>query len=64
MTILNCVHNHKIMSKLEGHILAGRLIGEDRKLVGNLTKSLVHPKNIQMKLKGKRKVCLTNIKKM
>jgi hypothetical protein len=39
LVILNGVHSHK--KAPEGHILAGRLRGENKKLVGDLTKNLV-----------------------
>lgn len=41
LVILNGVHNHKKEPKLEGHIFAGRLRGENKKLIGELTKNLV-----------------------
>jgi len=46
---------------LEGHMLAGRLKEDDKKLVRDLTKSLVLPRNILLKLKSKRQDCKTNI---
>jgi len=64
LVILNRVHNHEMVPKLEGHILAGRLKEEDKHIVHDLTKSLVPPKNILMSLKGKRHECLTNIKQV
>jgi len=40
---------------LEGHMLAGRLRKDDKKIVRDLTKSLVLPKNILLNLKKKDK---------
>ena len=51
--ILNGVHNHEMRPSLEGHMLAGRLKEDDKKLVRDLTKSLVLPKNILLNLKNK-----------
>jgi len=51
LAILNGVHNHKTTPKLEGHILAGRLREDDKKIVRDFTKSLVQPKNILTNLK-------------
>ena len=64
LNILNGVHNHPIGSKLEGHHLAGILIEKDKKIVANLTRNMVEPKNILMNLKDKRKYTLTNIKQV
>ena len=61
MNILNGVHNHEMKPSLEGHMLAGRLKEDDKKLVRDLTKSLVLPRNILLKLKSKRQDCKTNI---
>jgi hypothetical protein len=49
---------------LEGHMLAGRLKEDDKKLVHDLTKSLVLPRNILLNLKRKRQDCKTNIKQV
>ena len=38
---------------LEGHMIVGRLKENDEKLVCDLTKSLVLPKNILLNLKNK-----------
>jgi len=64
LAILNGVHNNKMKAKLESHILTDRLKEDDKKLVGDLTKSLVHPKHIILNLKSKRKYSFTNIKQM
>jgi len=47
-----------MVPKLKGHILAERLKVDDKKIVRNLTKSSVQPKNILMNLKEKEE-CVT-----
>lgn len=47
-----------------GHLLAGSLREENKKVVADPTKSLEQPKNILMNLKSKRKDDFTNIKQM
>jgi len=64
LNILNGVHNHEMKSSLEGHMLAGRLKDDDKKLVCGLTKSLMLPRNILLNLKSKRQDCKTNIKQV
>jgi len=64
LNILNGVHNHAMKSALEGHILAGRLKEDDKKIVHDLTKSKVHPRNILLNLKSKRQDCMTNNKQV
>jgi len=51
-------------SALEGHILAGRLKEDDKKIVRDLTKSKMLPRNILINLKNKRPHCMTNIKQV
>jgi len=50
--------------KSESRLLAGRLTEKEKKVVVDLTKSLVQPKHILMNLKGKLKDNLTNIKQV
>jgi len=64
LNILNGVHNHAMESTLEGHILAGRLKEDDKKIVRDLTKSKMLPTNILINLKIKRPHCMTNIKQV
>jgi len=64
LSILNGVHNHVTEPALEGHILAGRLKEDDKKIVRDLTKSKMLPRNILINLKNKRPHCMTNIKKV
>ncbi|AES95970.2 FAR1 DNA-binding domain protein [Medicago truncatula] len=51
LNILNGVHNHPMEPALEGHILAGRLKKDDKKIVRDLTKSKMLPRNILIHLK-------------
>ena len=44
LAILNGVHNHEIVSYLAGHVLAGRLMEDDKTIVHDLTNSSVKPK--------------------
>ena len=62
LNILNGVHNHAMKSALEGHILAGRLKEDDKKIVRDLTKSKMLPRSNLINLKNKRPHCMTNIK--
>jgi len=64
LSILNGVHNHAMKPTLEGHMLAGRLKEDDKKIVRDLTKSKVLPRNILLNLKRKRLDCMTTIKKI
>jgi len=64
LNILNGVHNHVMLSALEGHMFIGRLKEDDKKSVRDLTKSEVLPRNILINLKSKRQHCMTNIKQV
>jgi len=64
LNILNGVHNHAMEPTLEGHMFAGRLKEDDKKIVRDLTKSKVLPRNILLNLKSKRQDCITNIKQV
>lgn len=64
LNILNGVHNHAMEPALEGHILAGRLKEDDKKIVHDLTKSKMLPRNILIHLKNKRPHCMTNVKQV
>ena len=46
LNILNGVHNHSMEPTLEGHMLAGRLKEDDKKIVRDLTKCKVLLRNI------------------
>ncbi|XP_024632657.1 uncharacterized protein [Medicago truncatula] len=56
------VHNHDLASNLSGHLLAGRLKGEEKQRVINMTKSLEKPRNILTDLKERNKEIVTLIK--
>jgi len=62
--ILNGVHNHEMVPYVAGHLLAERLMEDDKKIVHDLTDSSVKPKNILPNLKKKRKESITNIKQI
>ena len=47
-----------------GHLLAGRLMEDDKKIVHDLTNTSMKPKNILTNLKKKRKESMTNIKQV
>ncbi|KEH19313.1 otubain, putative [Medicago truncatula] len=53
LAILNGVHNHDLESRLDGHLLAGRLKEEEKKKFVDMTKNLALPLNILMDLKEK-----------
>jgi len=54
LAILNGVHNHEMLPYLEGHLLAERLMDDNKKIVHDLTKSSAKWKNILTNLKRKR----------
>jgi len=64
LNILNGVHNHAMEPALEGHILVGRLKEDNKKIVRDLTKSKMLPRNILINLKNKRPHCMKNIKQV
>ena len=64
LAILNGVHNHEMVSYVAGHLIAGRLMEDDKKIVHDLTNSSVTPKNIMTNLKKKRQESMTNIKQV
>ncbi|AES79250.2 FAR1 DNA-binding domain protein [Medicago truncatula] len=49
LNIVNGVHNHAMESALEGHMFVGRLKEDNKKIIRDLIKSKVHPKNIFIK---------------
>jgi len=61
LAIFNGVHNHERLSYLSGHLLAERIMEDDKAIVHDLTNSSVKPKNILTNLK-KRQESMTNIK--
>ncbi|KEH16682.1 hypothetical protein MTR_0116s0050 [Medicago truncatula] len=64
LNILNGVQNHAMELALEGHILSGRLMEDDKKIVRDLTKRKMLPRNILIHLKNKRPHCMTNVKQV
>ncbi|KEH22447.1 hypothetical protein MTR_7g050365 [Medicago truncatula] len=54
----------KMVPYVAGNLLATRLMEDDKKIVHDLTNSLVKPKNILTNLKKKRKESMTNIKQV
>jgi len=64
LAILNGVHNHEMVPYVAGHLLAGRLMEDYKKIVHDLTNSSVKPKNTFRNLKKKRKESMTNIKQV
>jgi len=64
LTILNGVHNHEMLPYLARHLLAKRLMEDDKEIVHDLTNSSVKPKNILTNLKKKRQESMTNIKQV
>lgn len=45
-------HNHDLAKTLMGHPYAGRLTAEEKATVGEMTKSMVKPRNILLILKA------------
>ncbi|KEH35041.1 FAR1 DNA-binding domain protein [Medicago truncatula] len=58
------VHNHDLASNLSGQLLAGRLKGEEKQRVIDMTKSLAKPRNILTDLKERNKESVTLIKQV
>jgi hypothetical protein len=51
IAMLSGIHNHELMPNLVGHLRAGRLKEGEKKIVIDMTKSLVVPRNILADLK-------------
>ena len=45
------IHNHELVKSLVGHPYAGRLTKDEKKIIANMTKPMVKPKNILLTLK-------------
>ena len=56
------VHNHSAAEYLEGHSFAGRLTEEETKLLVDMSKSMVRPKDILVTLKQRNEVNVTTMK--
>ncbi|GAU16259.1 hypothetical protein TSUD_298910 [Trifolium subterraneum] len=53
MTVVNGIHNHKLDTELEGHLVAGRLKPEEKVFLDEMTKNFVPPRNIISTLKDR-----------
>ena len=57
-------HNHPLSVNMQGHPYAGRLNEKEKTLLGDMTKSLVKPKNILLTLKEHNENNVTTIKQV
>ncbi|KAH1238587.1 putative protein FAR1-RELATED SEQUENCE 10 [Glycine max] len=58
------IHNHELAKSLVGHPYAGRLTKEEEKIIADMTKSMVKPKNILLTLKEHNADSCTTIKQI
>ncbi|KAH1193369.1 PKS-NRPS hybrid synthetase [Glycine max] len=58
------IHNHELAKSLVGHPYAGRLTKEEKKIIADMTKSMVKPKNILLTLKEHNADSCTTIKQI
>ncbi|KAL5170185.1 putative protein phosphatase 2C 1 [Glycine soja] len=58
------IHNHELAKSLVGHPYAGRLTKEEKKIIADMTKSMVKPKNILLMLKEHNANSCTTIKQI
>ncbi|KAH1233760.1 Protein FAR1-RELATED SEQUENCE 5 [Glycine max] len=58
------IHNHELAKSLVGHPYAGRLTKEEKKIIADMTKSKVKPKNILLTLKEHNANSCTTIKQI
>ncbi|KAL5169794.1 putative protein FAR1-RELATED SEQUENCE 10 [Glycine soja] len=58
------IHNHELAKSLVGHPYAGRLTKEEKKIIADMTKSMVKPKNILLTLKEHNTDSYTTIKQI
>ncbi|KAL5128565.1 putative protein FAR1-RELATED SEQUENCE 10 [Glycine soja] len=58
------IHNHELAKSLVGHPYAGRLTKEEKKIIANMIKSMVKPKNILPTLKEHNADSCTTIKQI
>ncbi|KAL5137301.1 Protein FAR1-RELATED SEQUENCE 5 [Glycine soja] len=56
------IHNHELAKSLVGHPYAGRLTKDEKKIIADMTKSMVKPKNILLTLKEHNANSCTTIK--
>ncbi|KAL5173189.1 Protein FAR1-RELATED SEQUENCE 6 [Glycine soja] len=58
------IHNHELAKSLVGNPYAGRLTKEEKKIIADMTKSMVKPKNILLTLKEHNADSYTTIKQI
>ena len=51
MNLICETHNHALAKSFFGHLYAGRLTKNEKIIIGNMTKSMVKPRNIPLTLK-------------
>ncbi|KAL5172984.1 PKS-NRPS hybrid synthetase [Glycine soja] len=62
--LICAIHNHELAKSLVGHPYAGRLTKEEKKIIADMTKSMVKPKNILLTLKEHNADSCTTIKQI
>ncbi|RZB80824.1 Protein FAR1-RELATED SEQUENCE 5 [Glycine soja] len=58
------IHNHELAKSLVGHPYAGRLTKDEKKIIADMTNSMVKPKNILLMLKEHNANSCTTIKQI
>ena len=58
------IHNHELTKSLVGHPYAGRLTKDKKKIIADMTKSMVKPKDMLLTLKEHNANNCTTIKKI
>jgi len=58
------IHNHELAKSLVGHPYVGKLTKDEKKIIVDMTKSMVKPKNILQTLKKHNANCCTTIKQI
>ncbi|KAH1209786.1 Protein FAR1-RELATED SEQUENCE 5 [Glycine max] len=58
------IHNHELAKSLVGHPYVGRLTKDEKKIIADMTKSMVKPKNILLTLKEHNANSCTTIKQI
>jgi len=58
------IHNHELAKSLVGHPYAGRLTKDEKKIIADMTKLMVKPKNILLTLKKHNANNCTTIKQI
>ena len=57
-------HNHALAKSLVGHSYVGRLTKDEKTIIGDMTKSIVKPKNILLTLKEHNATSCTTMKQV